>query len=242
MKNTIESRLGIFLFLAVVAAILIMEIIGPDLFRPGYRVRARFGNIHELKVGDPVKMAGVPVGRVEKLSLATNESKVEVELRLNKNTPVHTDSKATVKSAGLTGQNYVSLDFGSPTAPLLEPNELLATTEQPDLNDMMAKLDQAAAGVENLTKSFTGDKIDNLLGPFTDFMRQNNPRLTAIIGNFQNISSQIAKGEGTVGKLIYDQSLYNSATAAITNLQDTANEIKSTVAQAHGIIDQVNAG
>jgi phospholipid/cholesterol/gamma-HCH transport system substrate-binding protein len=189
-----------------------------------------------------VKMAGVPVGRVEKLALATNENKVEVQMRLNKGTPVHTDSKAMIKFAGLGGQSYISIDFGSPTAPLLEQNELLATVEQPDLNDLMTRLDQAANGVENLTKSFTGDKIDNLLGPLTDFIRQNNPRLTAIIGNVQNISGQIAKGEGTVGKLIYDQSLYNSASAAVTNLQDAAGEIKNTVAQARGIIDQVNAG
>lgn len=241
MKNTLESRLGIFVLLAFVAAFIIIEVIGgPDFFRPGFHLRARFANIHELKVGDPVKMAGVPVGRVEKLALA--ENKVEVLLRLNKGTPVRTDSKATIKSAGLGGTDYLSIDFGSPGAPLMEQNGLLATVEQPDFNDLMARLDQAATGIQNLTKSFTGDKIDNLLGPFTDFMRQNNPRLTAIIGNFQNISSQIAKGEGTVGKLIYDQTLYNSATAAVTNLQDAASEIKQTVAQARGIIDQVNAG
>lgn len=242
MKKSMESSLGIFFFLALVAALIIAEVIGPDIFRPGYRVRARFANIHELKVGDPVKMAGVPVGRVEKIALATNENKVEVVLRLNKDTPVHTDSKGSIKFAGLGGQNYIAIDFGSPTAPLLEQDQLLTTIEQPDLNDLMAKLDQAANGVQNLTKSFTGDKIDNLLGPFTDFMRQNNPRLSAILVNFQNISGQIAKGEGTVGKLIYDQSLYNRAQGAVTNMQDAANEIKTTVAQARGIIDQVNAG
>jgi phospholipid/cholesterol/gamma-HCH transport system substrate-binding protein len=243
MKNTLEARLGIFVSLAVVAAFIIVEVIGgPDFLRPGYHIRARFSNIHELKVGDAVKMAGVPVGRVEKVALATNESKVEVRLRLNKNTPVHTDSKATIKSAGLTGANYVSIDFGSPTAPLLEPNELIATTEQPDINDMLARLDEAASGIQNITKTFTGDKIDNLLGPFTDFMRQNNPRLTAIIGNMQNISGQIAKGEGTVGKLIYDQTLYNTASTTLTNFNDVAGEVKTTVAKANGIIDQVNSG
>lgn len=242
MKKSLESSLGIFVLLAFVAAFIIAEVIGPDIFRPGYRVRARFANIHELKVGDAVKMAGVPVGRVEKIALATNENKVEVGVRLNKGTPVHTDSTAAIKFAGLGGQNYISIDFGTPTAPLLEQDQLLATIEQPDLNDLMAKLDQAANGVQNLTKSFTGDKIDNLLGPFTDFMRQNNPRLSAILVNFQNVSAQIAKGEGTVGKLIYDQSLYNSAAGAVTNMQDAANEIKTTVAQARNIIDQVNAG
>lgn len=243
MKNTLETRLGMFIIVAFLALFILMEVVGElDVFKPGYRIYARFNNIHELKVGDPVKMAGVPVGRVEKLSLATNDSKVELLLRLNKSTPVHTDSKASIKFAGLMGLNYVSIDFGSPNSPLMEPNKLIETVEQPDLNQLMAQLQDAASGIQNLTKSFTGDKIDNLLGPFTDFMRQNNPRLTAIIGNVQNISTQIAKGEGTVGKLIYDQSLYNNASAAVTNLQDAAGEIKQTVAQAHSIIDQVNAG
>ncbi len=241
MKNTLETRLGMFVALAVLAAFIIVEVIGgPDFFKPGYHLRARFANIQELKVGDPVKMAGVPVGRVERLKIA--ESKVELLLRLNKDTPVHTDSKAVIKFSGLGGANYVSIDFGTPGSPLMEQNELITTAEQPDLNALMAKLDEAASGVQNLTKSFTGDKLDNLLGPFVDFMKQNNTRLAAIIGNVQNITGQISSGQGTVGKLIYDQSLYNTASVAVTNLQDAAGEIKLTVTQARGIVDQINAG
>ncbi|HEX3800143.1 MAG TPA: MlaD family protein [Verrucomicrobiae bacterium] len=241
MKNSLETRLGIFVFLAVLAAFVIVEVVGGfDFFKPGYHLRARFANIQELKVGDPVKMAGVPVGRVEKLAIV--ESKVELSLRLNKDTPVRTDSKAVIKFAGLGGQNYVSIDFGTPGSPLLEQNELITTIEQPDLNALLAKLDDAASGVQNLTKSFTGDKIDNLVGPFIDFMKQNSPRLAAILGNVQNITGQINSGQGTVGKLIYDQSLYNTASVAVTNLQDAAGEIKATVAQARGIVDQVNNG
>jgi phospholipid/cholesterol/gamma-HCH transport system substrate-binding protein len=240
MKNTLETTLGLFVLLAFLAAFIILETIGgPNLFKPGFHLRARFSNIQELKVGDPVKMAGVPVGRVEKLSLV--DGKVELQLRLNKDTPVRTDSKATVKFAGLMGANYIALDFGTPSSPPLE-NAIIATAEQPDLNALMAKLDEAASGIQNVTKSFSGDQLNNFLGPFTDFMRQNNVRLSAIIGNMQNISSQISSGQGTVGKLIYDQSLYNTAQAAVTNLQDAAGEIKLTVAAAHSVVEQVNAG
>jgi phospholipid/cholesterol/gamma-HCH transport system substrate-binding protein len=241
MKNTLETRLGMFIALAMIAAFIIIEVIGgPNFFKPGYSLRAHFNNIQDLKVGDPVKMAGVPVGQVKKIQLTTN--KVEVVLKLNKDAPIHTDSKAAIKFTGLMGQNYVAIDFGSPTAPRLEQNQLITTTEQPDMSQLIAKLDDVATGVQNLTKSFTGDKIDNLLGPFTDFMRQNNPKLTAMIANFQGISSQIAEGKGTVGKLIYDESLYNSASASITNLQNATDEIQKTVAQARTVVDQVNSG
>jgi phospholipid/cholesterol/gamma-HCH transport system substrate-binding protein len=241
MKNSLETRLGMFVALAMIAAFIVLELIGGvNIFKPGYHLRAQFNNIQELKVGDPVKMAGVPVGQVERINLG--ENKVEVLLRLNKDAPIKTDSKATVKFAGLLGQNYVSIDFGSASAPRLEAGQTIATVEQPDLSAMMAKLDDVATGVQNLTKSFTGDKIDNLLGPFTDFMKQNNPRLTAIIGNMQSVSSQIAEGKGTVGKLIYDDALYNTAYASISNLQDTATDIRQAVGKAQTIIDQVNAG
>lgn len=243
MKNTLETRLGMFIALSMIAAFIILHIIGGiDFLKPGYHVRARFSNIQDIKVGDPVKLAGLPVGRVERLGLALGESKVELVLRLNKNTPIHTDSKATIKMSGLMGQNYVAVDFGSPGAPMLEDNQLIATVEEPDLNALMVKLDAAAGGMQNLTKSFTGDKIDNLLGPFTDFMKQNNPRISAILANAQAISTQVSQGKGTVGRLIYEDTLYTSASAAVTNLQDVATEIKQTVAKARDVVDQMNAG
>ena len=106
----------------------------------------------------------------------------------------------------------------------------------------MVKLDNVATGVENLTKSFTGDKIDNLLGPFTDFLKANQGPLTATIANFQSVSTQLASGKGTVGKLLYDDSLYTSALAAVTNLQDVATDIKMTVADARQVLDQAKSG
>src|SRR5947209_2096507 len=127
MKNTLETRLGMFVALAMVAGFIILEVLGgKDWFKPGYRLRAQFNNVQELKVSDPVKMAGVPVGHVEKIALADN--KVELTLRLNKDAPVKTDSKATIKFAGLLGQNYVSVDFGSAGAPRMEAGQVIQTT------------------------------------------------------------------------------------------------------------------
>ena len=140
------------------------------------------------------------------------------------------------------GQNYVAIDFGKPGSSKLEKDQFITTAEQADLSALMAKLDNVAAGVENLTKSFTGDKIDNLLGPFTDFLKQNGPNLTTTISNIQAVSSQIAKGQGTVGKLIFQDSLYTNALGAVTNLQDATAEIKVTIAEARKVVDDINAG
>jgi phospholipid/cholesterol/gamma-HCH transport system substrate-binding protein len=245
MKNTLETRLGLFVALAVLAAAIILERVGTfESFRHGKHVNALFNNVQDLKVGDHVKMAGVEIGRVEAILLTTN--RVMVKMKVHSDAEVKTDSTATVKFTGLLGQNFVSIDFGTAQGELLKDNQYVNTAEQADLSAMMQKIDNVASGVENLTKSFTGVNIDTLIGPLRDLIQTNKESLTATISNAQaitfEISSQISQGKGTMGKLIKDEALYNTALSTISNLQDTASEIKATVADARKIVDQVNSG
>jgi phospholipid/cholesterol/gamma-HCH transport system substrate-binding protein len=147
-----------------------------------------------------------------------------------------------VKFTGLMGQNFVSLDFGTPDAPIAKDGAVLSSKEQPDLSVVMEKIDNVASGVENLTKSFSGLKLDELLGPFIDFMKDNRAPLTSTISNINSVTFQVSQGKGTVGKLIYDETLYNSALATVTNLQSTLTDARAAVADARNIIEQVNAG
>ena len=248
MKNTLETRLGLFFALALIAGVVIMELAGTrDLFNKGYPIRARFDNIQELKEGDPVKMAGVEVGRIKRIELADN--KVEVVLNVDRDANVKTDSKASIKFVGLMGQNYISITFGSSTAPNATANTLLETEEQADLNSLMVKLQNVADGVEGLTKNFSGENFSNLLGPFTDFIRENSPRLSAILGNLQTVSTRIAQGEGTVGRLINEDALYVSALTTVSNLNTTVadakplfDDLKLTLDEARSVVTQVNQG
>ncbi len=198
MKNTLETRLGLFFALALVTAFIILEMVGgADFLRKTVPIRARFNNVQELKAGDPVKMAGVQIGRVEGISIV--DQKVEVLMKLNPAAEVRTSSRATIKFVGLMGQNYVSIDFGTPQSPKAAPNTLLESGDQVDLSTLMSKLEGVATGVEGLTKNFSGENFSNLLGPFTDFLKQNNPKLTAILGNLQNITTQISTPPGSGG-------------------------------------------
>lgn len=234
MKNTLETRLGIFVALAIIAALVIIEMIGgADFLHRGYLLRARFDTVQELKVGDSVKMAGVEIGRVEKITLA--DGKVTVVMKLQPNAKVRTDSKAVIKFAGLMGQNYVSISFGTPAAPFAADGMDLETVEQPDLSAIMAKLDSAASGIPNVANSFSGDSINNLMGPLTDLIKQNSAHITATLSNLDSISGQIASGQGTVGKVIYNQTLYNSAMDTVSNLQEA-------VVQAKGLINGISSG
>jgi phospholipid/cholesterol/gamma-HCH transport system substrate-binding protein len=242
MKNTLETRLGLFVALVMLAAFFLLAIIGGfEKFRRGLHIHAYFKSVQELKVGDRVKMAGVEVGKVEDIQITNNLVKVSMKLRAN--TPVKTDSIAAIKFAGLIGQSFVSLNFGSPdNNQLLEEGQYINTIEQADISAIMQKLDNVASGIENLTKSFTGDKIDNLLGPITDFLAQNTGPLTEVIANVRKSSDQIAQGQGTIGRLIFEDSLYVTTLTTVSNLQATGDDLKFTLAEARKVIDGVNAG
>jgi phospholipid/cholesterol/gamma-HCH transport system substrate-binding protein len=245
MKNTLETRIGLFVALAVLAAAIILERVGTfESLQSGKHVNALFSEIQDLKVGDRVKMAGVEVGRVQEVQLTNN--KVLVVMKVRPAAGVRTDSTAMIKFTGLMGQNFVAVDFGTPKGEVLKDNQFIDTKEQADLSAIMQKLDNVAGGVEKITDSFTGFKIDTLVGPLRDFINANKDPLTATISNIQamssDLSSQVKEGKGTLGKLIKDEALYNTALATVSNLQDTATEIKATVADARKVVDQVNSG
>jgi phospholipid/cholesterol/gamma-HCH transport system substrate-binding protein len=228
MKNSLETKLGYFVVLTIFAAWIIVETLGGmEILHGGYRVNALFSTAQELKVGDNVKMAGVEIGRVEKIALA--DGKVKVTMKLHADAVVKTDSKAVIRFSGLMGQNFVSVNFGSSDAPKAVDGAVLQTEEQPDLSAVMAKLNDAADGIKRFGDAFSGDKISNLIGPLVDFVKQNSDNIGGAISNIDNITGQIASGQGTVGRMIYTDELYNSALGTVTNLQDAVTQVRSVV-------------
>ena len=113
MRNTLETRIGLFVALTLLAAAIILERVGSfEAFQQGRQVKALFSEIQDLKIGDRVKMAGVEVGRVQSIQLTNN--KVMVVMKVRPTADIKTDSAATIKFMGLLGQNFVAVDFGTP--------------------------------------------------------------------------------------------------------------------------------
>ena len=213
MRNTLETRIGLFVALTLLAAAIILERVGSfEAFQQGRQVKALFSEIQDLKIGDRVKMAGVEVGRVQSIQLTNN--KVMVVMKVRPTADIKTDSAATIKFMGLLGQNFVAVDFGTPRGEPVKDNQFIDTKEQADLSAIMQKLDNVAGGVEKMTESFTGFKIDTFLGPLRDFIANTKDPLSATISNMQTmtleVSTQISQGKGTLGKLLKDEALYNT--------------------------------
>lgn len=241
MRSSLEVRLGLFVTLALIAAFIVIERIGGwEPFQKGTRVSANFASVQELKLGDPVKMAGVAIGRVE--SIALDGQQVRVGLRINQGVELRTTSVASIRFTGLMGQNFVSVNFGSPDGALLLDGGLLQTQEVPDIGEMIAKLDSVAGGIENLTKSFSGIQVDSLLAPMTDFFKQSKDPLSQTLTNLETITARLNAGEGTIGRLINDSTFYDAALATVTNLQSAGEDLRAALTDARSLLAQVSEG
>jgi phospholipid/cholesterol/gamma-HCH transport system substrate-binding protein len=238
MKVSLETRLGVFFAMVALAGVLLIELSGgTDVFKKGYKIHGLFDRVQQLKVGDPVKMAGVHIGRIADIDFEGN--KVKVTMKIDTHRQVKTDSNARIMAAGLVGENFVSLEMGTPESPALSAGSNVETSEQADLNAIMTKLDNVAGGIQNLTKSFSGDSIQNVLGPVTDFLKQNNPQITSILGDLQVVSKKMVDGKGTLGKFMADDSLYTEATGTLQSLNRTAADAQTLLADAKGALDNV---
>lgn len=242
MKNTLETRLGLFFAVAIVAAVIIIEMVGGmELFKHGLQVQARFGNVQELKAGDPVKMAGKQIGRVDEIKF--DDEKVLVVMKVTDSTArIRTDSRASIKFSGLLGQNYVAVDFGTPKGQPVTEGMALQTIDPQDISQLLTKLDGVATDMKKITGNLSDVNLDEIVLPLSDFVKESRPRLMGIITNFQAVSVLLASGQGTIGRLLNDETLYNSALGTVTNLNETAVDVRAAVQQARTLVADISAG
>jgi phospholipid/cholesterol/gamma-HCH transport system substrate-binding protein len=104
-----------------------------------YPLSARFTSVTGLRVGSPVYMFGIEVGRVERLTMDQKDRKAAVELQINQGIKVYDDAIATIKTEGLIGDKYLRIDPGG-AGELLTPGGTITET-QPDLDigDLIGK-------------------------------------------------------------------------------------------------------
>ncbi len=242
MKNTLQTRLGLFFALAFVAAVVILETIGGlEFLKRGKTIAARFTNVLELNVGDPVKMAGKQIGRVERIEFADDKVRVAMKIT-DPHARLRTDSRATIRFTGLMGQNYVAIDFGTGQAPEVEDGAELETYEQPDFNQLLTRLEGVTTGIKKLTDTFSESNLGDLLLPFTDFLNESKPRILTLLSNAESISTQVARGQGTVGRLLYEDTLYTSALDTVTNVNRATADVQALLGDARAVVADLRAG
>ncbi|MGH7958521.1 MAG: MlaD family protein [Opitutaceae bacterium] len=242
------ARVGLFFLLGLALTWVTFETLrGGKVFKDqGYNLIAGFESLKELKEGDEVRMAGVKVGEVEKTRLAGRRA--EAVLRIMHRVRVKSDASASIIMAGLIGTNYVGIDLGTDAAPDLPDGAEIRTKTTPDLNSVMSQIGDLGKKLEdalgNLSGSLGGDgkggpgvvqKVDQLI-------TENRENIRKTTENLQSITDKVNKGEGTLGKLINDQTLHNEVVTTLDEIKKGAAEAKTFIANAQSIIDHVKAG
>jgi phospholipid/cholesterol/gamma-HCH transport system substrate-binding protein len=134
-----EVIVGVFVLIGLLAlgylAIKLgkMEVIGGS----GYTVHAKFPTVGGLRIGSPVEIAGVTIGRVDRISLENFQARVA--FRLNDDIKLPEDSIASVRTKGLIGEQYVRISPGGSEQMISQGGEIIETEAPIDVIDLIAQ-------------------------------------------------------------------------------------------------------
>ncbi len=147
---------GLFILVFALAATVVAVWLG----RPGHRddvtYRIRFpDSVSGLAAGDTVKFRGIDVGTVGSMDLDPDDSRlVRVDVRLRKDTPVKTDTRASLTMKGITGVVFVELNGGDPAAKTLL--EVTGENEIPEIVSERTGLKAMIDGLPKIVEKFSG--------------------------------------------------------------------------------------
>ena len=214
-----ELRVGIFMLAAlVVAGFLILNSSGDfNPFEKKMRLKARFSSADGLHSGADVQLAGVSIGKVENVKFlppdAPNGERVEATFAIVKELDkkpitdlIRTDSTAQlVATSILANDKMINIVPGTTKGTPVDDNAILVSSASISLNQL------TSTGNDLLTQ------IDRLAGPANEILNKAN------------------QGEGTLGKIVNDESLYR-------NLDGAVSETKATMTRLQTTIDKINKG
>jgi len=129
--RTVETAVGALMMAGILSLLMLaLQVSGlSNFFReePGYKLKAEFTNIGGLKIKAKVTVGGVVVGRVIKVTLEPTTfaatALIAIDSTKVKNLP--SDTRASILTAGLLGDNYISLTPGFSEDQFLKEGDII---------------------------------------------------------------------------------------------------------------------
>jgi phospholipid/cholesterol/gamma-HCH transport system substrate-binding protein len=159
-----------------------------------------------------VRFNGISVGKVDAIDIQGTD-KVLVTMTLEKSVQdfIKTDSKATVSSEGLVGNKVVEISPGSQGAPSVEDNSKIISVKPIEVQDIMADLKLSTENASNITKDLS------------------------------EITSKVNSGQGTLGQLVNNDTLFRSVDATFRNFEQSTGQMNLVFSKINNSADQITS-
>jgi phospholipid/cholesterol/gamma-HCH transport system substrate-binding protein len=198
-----QLRVGLTVILAsLILALLLFLMTGTGgLFTPRITLKSYFDNAAGLRDGAPVRLSGVDIGNVQTMRIVRDKDKqltpVEVTMKVSTKYKfnLRRDSLTSLDTAGVLGETYLDIDSSQAVGPEAQDGDTLATRIHPDFNEVVRSSQSTLQNMDALLK-----RADRILA-FAE------------------------SGKGSLGKLIYDPTLYDRFSATIADFQGIVSQI-----------------
>jgi phospholipid/cholesterol/gamma-HCH transport system substrate-binding protein len=244
-----ELRVGLFVLVGLlILAVAIFYVTGAGVFGPKYRLKTFMPEVSGLATGAPVRLDGVEIGNVERISIVPREHgkppdhmhNIEVDMRLDRRyqNDILTDSAATLVTEGLLGNRYVNIQRGYTGVPIKDGQAIPATEEKAIKEvversaDVLANLNALSDDVKDLIAGVREGRgtLGKLL---TD--DQAYRHLNSILAKGDEIASSVQSGKGTVGKLVMTDEMGNK----VENTLDQFNTMLADLRAQKGTLGKL---
>jgi phospholipid/cholesterol/gamma-HCH transport system substrate-binding protein len=140
-KYSKETLVGIFVVIGLICIAYMTVNLGNVGFlgENTYTLTAKFSTVTGLRVGNPINMLGMEIGRVAKFEMDQENQMAIVTLEVNKGIDIYDDAIASIKTEGLIGDKFISIDAGG-GGDLLANGDTITETESPtDIMELVSK-------------------------------------------------------------------------------------------------------
>lgn len=202
-----------------------------------YTIRAPFEDVKQLKSGSDVRLSGVSIGSVADLRLEDGQAVAILQIKKIHKVPV--DSFATITTAGLLGNNYVSIQVGSLYQYLLD-SDTIKTKEGADINKIVEQLGDIGKRISSFLDDFSGKDGGSLLSGLTGIVEEVRPKINGILDNVSEITNHVANGKGSAGKFIYEETAHSELLLLADNIKKTASDAGQFFQNADSVVNKLD--
>jgi phospholipid/cholesterol/gamma-HCH transport system substrate-binding protein len=241
-----QLRVGIFVLFAIVVLIFLILNASGDInpFSKKLHLKARFVDANGLRDGSEVRLAGVRVGKVERIVLlepspVPNAPRVEAQMTIDSvidgrpaNERIRSDSQAQQGSPSLLGNEMlINITPGTAVGQPVQDGAVLPSSSSNTVNDFATSGTDLAQRLSKLSDQMSEIVLQVKQGQgtvgklFSDEALYNN--LNATIRETEDVMTEIRSGNGSAGRFIHDPALYNNANAIVLQLQGIADDLRA---------------